>query len=97
MREFKIPPTDRRYIDTPFEMMEFLFLDFLESIDPKDISTRYKRYQATKEERDKFYKELDTLDDDLKMLGHNEETIKAIKEEYKMDWEKNHDKNRINR
>lgn len=64
--------------------MEYLFLDFLNSLKYDDLADRYKVIRK----RDQLINELGGFDIEFEKLGYDPEQIKQIKAEYTDIWTK---------
>ena len=78
MTHFKITPYNQEYLSTPFPVMEYLFLDYLEHPEFSDISVKYKDVRR----KQKVDDEIKAIRGVFEDLGYNEQDIRSIRKEY---------------
>jgi hypothetical protein len=86
MTHFKLAPTSKEYLDTPFVMMEELFLNFLKSPDYDIIRKRYRDRLLSKNDERHYLNQVENLDDSLEELGYTAEELDKIKSELREDY-----------
>jgi GrpB-like predicted nucleotidyltransferase (UPF0157 family) len=84
MREFGLPPTDLRYKETPFEVMEFLFVDFLNNFNYEERRINYIKTRAKQKELDNVRAmKSELVTDDMGYTRQEAEEIIKVIQEYK--------------
>lgn len=84
MREFGLPPTDQRYKDTPFEVMEFLFVDYLNNFNYEERRIGYiKAREKQKEIENVKAMKSELVTDDMGYTKEEAEEIIKVIQEYK--------------
>jgi len=81
---FKVLPTDERYLSMPFEWLEYLFLNYINNYGYDDRRDFYLKELYKSEQRQKYEKEVEGLHDDLiSLLGYDDKEAQGIIRELK--------------